>query len=142
MEEYVRECKMRDRSVHLEDWRTLHICRKLTSLLATLIRLLMSQRLTAPVVWCTVIVSTTSVSPPAPPSDRRPPVLLSTTESASRAASVRQDWSELGPSVSRHTSAEIVRVLLKTFSEVSVLSFKVSAAPGEAGGSKVLMATN
>ena len=30
MEEYVRECKMRDRSVHLEDWRTLHICRKLT----------------------------------------------------------------------------------------------------------------
>ena len=28
MEEYVRDCKGRDRSLHLEDWRTLHLCRE------------------------------------------------------------------------------------------------------------------
>ena len=65
-------------------------------------------------VWCTVTVSTTSVSPPAPPSGPRLPVLLSTTGSASPAASVRQVWSEMAPSVSTQTDAETVRLLVQT----------------------------
>ena len=92
LEEYVRDCQSRDRSLHLEDWRSLHHCGKLPVPLARSDHSHHVQLLCVHRASSITIVTITSANTPAPASGTRLPVLQSTVEFASLVASVRMVW--------------------------------------------------
>ena len=100
LEDYVAQCKRARPEVHLQDWRTLHLCRESSLSLAPQ----PAQLLSVPTAWSTMTASTTPASLLAlhsAPLDLAhlsrcfllPHIILPREESASPAASVPVAWS-------------------------------------------------
>ena len=67
LEDYVRQCRRHQPTIHLQDWRSMHLCREYFRFLSTR-RYLLSQRRSARRVLCTTIASITAANRLAPPS--------------------------------------------------------------------------
>ena len=121
LEDYVRQCRRHQPTIHLQDWRSMHLCREYFRFLST--RYLLSQRQNARRVLCTTIASITAANRIAPPSAPvnlpaprcrfslfpHPPIFtLCRVESASRGASARVGWSETETPASSRLTAQIV----------------------------------